>query len=81
MAIQPLGMGYYLQGGEAMSDWLYKPGELAAWSKWLRGPKEVLPTYTCTYGHKLESPIPLTQAETDARCMGCNYGEKGDDEG
>lgn len=49
----------------------YEFGEMAAWSALLRDalmPKFVL---ECSRGHMLESPIALSQVETDKRCMKC----------
>jgi hypothetical protein len=56
----------------------YLPGEMEAWSEFLKsGDKHAKFSLRCSYGHTLESPIELTQEETDARCIACQEGQDG----
>jgi hypothetical protein len=53
----------------------YKDGEMEAWSEHLQNPAQH-PTaiVECSRGHRLETPIALTQQETDERCIKCAEG-------
>jgi len=49
----------------------YLPGEINAWSAFLRSGADHAALFTCRRGHVLESPIDLTQEQIDARCIRC----------
>ena len=53
----------------------YKDGEMEAWSKYLRDPKNhPVSVVQCSRGHSLETPIALNREETDERCIKCAEG-------
>jgi hypothetical protein len=49
----------------------YLEGEIEAWSQLIRDPANPKFVLRCSRGHMLESPIALSQPETDQVCMKC----------